>query len=811
MASPQILRQTTYPVLRKPLALAAMLLILAGTAWPEKPLTQAPFIYGYSNTADQTVNEGFREEFDTAVPDLFHADGDMRYLGRYGFGCPIYPSRERSYETYLGEMKDHLAFLRGRGIERIIPYLCNQSIFGNTETRLGAWEIYDRWEDFESILPFPKPPDPITWMQREPNGDLHYNYSRLWARNRRAYDGLGLIRYAPCPNNPYWRAFCNNEARLAASLGFDGLFIDNCIIHCYCDACQERFQTYLKRRYTPAQLAEAFGNADYADITLYHEGDIRHWAQAQPGFIPWLEAKFPPDERAEIFGTSGPLDSQQVANAGGGMIMGQASAFVAERLLPPDIRPSFENLRLANPALQTPAGRLRWAETTRFWAGSIGEMLAELRDAGRPTNPDFFVVPNWGTMQRINAAAGRAEDGRDLRRMRNGAPWQMLEEGFTTGRIAPGLILEYDLELRFAFANRVRPMLLPYNLPGRDIYEVAMAETAASGGGAYVGRNAAYPEVQNAYQRFFRAQADLYEGYQSAARVALAHFFDQVHFLNLEHLREVHALNRCLADQQIPFDHLTEEGLENGQIDDYQVVILPNIAFLSDEQLDALRAYLRNGGILLTIGETASHDAYCRPREGDPFEGFPEDRLIRFTHLDDALSQPGIYLEPVVQAAEEGTFAETYADPKLGKYKSLSELDQKLWVKRYQAPGRFTEALAGLLGSAPRIADPRKAAGVRCLVYQRHDDDGRRLVVHLVNKNVPMAVPEEERVLQPVENLELYLPAPSGADALPSANLFVPGRPARTLEVHRAEPGQLQITVPSLHAYAVVALTLSKP
>ena len=385
-------------------------LAAAWVAWAEKSRTQVPFIYGYSNTDDQAVNEAFRAEFDDARPDLFHADGDMRYLGRYGFGCPIYPSRERSYEAYLAEMKDFLAFLRGQGVQHSIAYLCNQSMFGNADTRLGAWEVYDRWKEFGAVLPFPKPPAPITWLQREPNGDVHYNYSRFWARNRRAYDGLGLIRYAPCPNNPDWRALCDNEARLAAELGVDGLFVDNCIIHCYCDACQARFQAYLKERYTPAQLREAFGAADYADVTLHSEGDIRHWAQASPGFIPWLEEKFPPDEREAIFGTAGPLDSQHVANAGGGMIMGQACAFVAERLLPPEIRPSFENVRLANPALQTPAGRLRWAETTQFWAESVGDMLAELRDAGRRVNPAFFIVPNWGddaTDQRRRGPRGR--------------------------------------------------------------------------------------------------------------------------------------------------------------------------------------------------------------------------------------------------------------------------------------------------------------------------------------------------------------------------------------------------------------------
>ncbi len=786
-----------------------LLLAMAWGAWAEKPLTHVPFIYGYSNTADQAVSEGFRKEFESAAPDLFHADGDMRYLGRYGFGCPIYPSRERTYETYVAEMKDHLAALRGEGVRLFIAYLCNQSLFGNDETRLGAWEVYDNWGQFAGLFTFPKPPDPITWLQREPNGDVHYNYSRQWARGRREYDGLGLIRYAPCPNNPHWRAFCDNEARLAASLGFDGLFVDNCILHCYCDACRRRFQAYLKKRYTPERLREAFGASDYGEVTLYSEGDIRHWAQASPEFIPWLEAKFPPVEREGIFATAGPLDSQHVANAGGGMIMGQACAFVAERMLSPGVQPCFENVRLANPALQTPGGRLRWAETTRFWADSIGDMLAELRDAGRRVNPDFFIVPNWGTMQRINAAAGRAEDGRDLLRMRAGADWQMYEEGFTTGRIAPGLILEYDMELRFAFANDVRAMLLPYNLAGRDVYDVGMAEAAASGGSVLVESNGLYPEVQTAYQRFFREHADLYDGYHSAAQVALAHLFDQVHFLNVEHLRQVHALNRYLADQQIPFDHITEEGIAGERLDDYRVVILPNTVYLSDEEVAALRKYARRGGILIIIGETGTHDAYCRPRERDAFSGLSKKRVVRFAGLCEALPQRGIYLEPAVQAAEAGTFAETYSDRRLGKYKCLAELDEKLWIKRYQQAGPVTEAIAEALGTSPHIADPVRASGVRCLIYERPEGEAWRAVAHVVNKNVPMAVAEEERRLTPVSDLTLSLPIPAGAEAL-SARLFVPRASPVALDFSPESDGRVQVTIPRLDAYAVVVLSCTE-
>ena len=67
------------------------------------------------------------------------------------------------------------------------------------------------------------------------------------------------IRYASCPNNQEWRNLMNVEARTAARVGFDGFFIDNNIIHCYCSSCEARFQKYLKKKYPPEEPEKAYG------------------------------------------------------------------------------------------------------------------------------------------------------------------------------------------------------------------------------------------------------------------------------------------------------------------------------------------------------------------------------------------------------------------------------------------------------------------------------------------------------------------------------------------------------------------------
>lgn len=781
-----------------------MLLLGMGAAQEDTgPVTRVPFTYEINYSREQAKNERFKGRFEHSVPVLYHAGADLRYLGRYGFGSTVYGSRKVAYPQYVEETRAYLDFLHGKGVRWVIPYLCNQTISGNDATRYGAWEVYDRWEEFQALGLGPKPPELLTWMQREPSGTLHYNYKRMCFLERGQSEEN--IRYAPCPNNPDWRRWCAMEARLAAELGFDGLFVDNCIIRCYCRHCEERFQRYLRGRYDPGELKKAFGTAAYEEVTLFAAGDAIQWAQSFPDFVAWLESKYTPEQRRIHFDTMGPLDLEHVSNAGSGMLTGEAFGFLAGRFLRPGTRATMGAVQLANPALQTPIGRLRWAETTRFWADSIGDMLAEMRDAGRDANPAFFVLPNWGTMQRVNGAAGRAQEGKNLRLLKQGADFQMFEEAYATGLIAPGVVLDYDVELRFAFAHGVRAALLPYTLSGEDITRVALAETAASGGGVFVMHHI-YTDVLNAFQQFFQEYADLYDGYRSAARVALAHFFDQVHFLNFEHLRCVHALNRYLADQQIPFDHLVEDDLTPERLGRYRVLIFPHVTFLSDEEIDVIQGALRNGATIILVGPFATYDQYCRPRSVSPRLDDTRSfgRVVAFTSLSEALPHSGILLEPTIPLdSEDSPGFVTVFGQAVNKYEYLRTLDERLWFQRYQEPGPITAVISEALGGDPHLADPWEASGMRTAVYRKQDAQSARFVIHLANKNVPLAAPEPERTLRPVKSLRVRLPFSRGS-RITSVTFFEPGKKSQPLTLREEEGGLPEVRLDHVDAYAVV-------
>jgi hypothetical protein len=76
---------------------------------------------------------------------------------------------------------------------------------------------------------------------------------------------------------------------------------------------------------------------------------------------------------------------------------------------------------------------------------------------------------------------------------------------------------------------------------------------------------------------------------------------------------------RLLAENHIPFDCVYEHRLTEDDAGDfikkYKLLILPGAALLSDRQIEAIDAFVSNGGKLLATGETGFYTENGRPRD----------------------------------------------------------------------------------------------------------------------------------------------------------------------------------------------------
>lgn len=71
---------------------------------------------------------------------------------------------------------------------------------------------------------------------------------------------------------------------------------------------------------------------------------------------------------------------------------------------------------------------------------------------------------------------------------------------------------------------------------------------------------------------------------------------------------------QALIEARIPFEMVHDRMLDDVNLMRFKTLILPNVAALSDDQCDQLRAFVRQGGSLVATFETSRYDAWGRPR-----------------------------------------------------------------------------------------------------------------------------------------------------------------------------------------------------
>lgn len=226
---------------------------------------------------------------------LHHSIGPVVGIGGENVSCtrPPHGVRISSEEMAVKQRRltEMVAALHEAGCELVMPYICTKTIFGRHDTRIGFWEFYDHWDEYEADWDLgPRPPDPMEWMRRNADGSLQITYPFEDPRYEPNH------RYAACVNQPGWRRHMRNVVRLIAACGYDGCYLDNNARNeCRCDVCQAMFRERMQQKYSDAQLRELFGLDTPADIHLATERrgllwyeSCRFWVESNVEFLTML-------------------------------------------------------------------------------------------------------------------------------------------------------------------------------------------------------------------------------------------------------------------------------------------------------------------------------------------------------------------------------------------------------------------------------------------------------------------------------------------------------------------------------------------
>ncbi len=358
--------------------------------------------------------------------------------------------------------------------------------------------------------------------------------------------------------------------------------------------------------------------------------------------------------------------------------------------------------------------------------------------------------------------------------------------------------------------------------------------------------------VEQIYDWHWRVERYL-RNEQPLARVAMVYSQQTAAFYGGPRAQEkveqhILGMYHALVEARIPFEMVHDRLLDPERIAGFRVLILPNIAALSDRQCEQLRAYVRRGGSLVATYETSLYDEWGAPRKdfglaelfGVSFAGRVEGPMrnayLRLEHstrhrilvgLEDAPriihgvwrlhvhprepfpdppltlipSYPDLPMEEVYPRVEKTDIAEVYLRQSgAGRVVYFPwDIDRTFWEVMCADHGRLLANAVDWAADEERPVEVH-GPGLLDLALWRQKDS---LTLHLVNLTNPMMMKGPYREVIPTGPQRVRLRIPGGQQAR-GVQLLVSGqRPP-----YRQSGQWLTLTVPSIGVHEVIAMDL---
>jgi Hypothetical glycosyl hydrolase 6/Beta-galactosidase trimerisation domain len=368
------------------------------------------------------------------------------------------------------------------------------------------------------------------------------------------------------------------------------------------------------------------------------------------------------------------------------------------------------------------------------------------------------------------------------------------------------------------------------------------------------------PVVEKVYDWHFRNERYL-RNEEALARVAMVYSQQTARFYGGAQARqrvEDHALGyyHALIEARIPFE-MAHDGLLNAEhIGRFKVLILPNIAALSEGQCRQLREYVESGGAIIATHETSLYDERGARRAdfaladlfGASFDGGPDghggiDARMQNSYLrlegnaghrhpilaglDDAdriingvsrvhtrtvapyanppltliPSYPDLPMEEVFPRTPKTDIPEVFAR-EVGKGRVIYfpwDIDRTFWEVLSPDHGKLLRNAVEWALNEPPVVTVTGPGTLDVTVWRQKGS----MTIHLVNLTNPMMMkgPLRELIPAPAQKVSVRLPGGSRARRV---QLLSSGQSPRFQEAN----GALTLTVPSVLDLEVVAIDL---
>lgn len=363
--------------------------------------------------------------------------------------------------------------------------------------------------------------------------------------------------------------------------------------------------------------------------------------------------------------------------------------------------------------------------------------------------------------------------------------------------------------------------------------------------------------VEEIYTRHYRIERYL-RNEEPLARVAMVYSQQTATFYGGNRAQQkvedhTSGLYHALIEARVPFEMVHDRLLDAEHTDRFKLLLLPNIAALSDAQCEQLRQYVKRGGSLVATYETSLYDEWGVRRKdlgladlfGATFNGRIEgpmqnsylrtekdpatgkyhpilagledtERIINGVWRVDVKataplpappltlipSYPDLPMEQVFPRVPKTDIPEVFVRER-GQSRIVYfpwDIDRVFWEVLCVDHGRLLRNAVEWAANEERPATVTGPGVLDVTVWRQKDS----MTVHLVNLTNPMMMKGPFRELIPVGEQTVRVRLPEGKKAR-KAQLLVSEKSPRVVE----SPGHVTLTVPSILDHEVVAIDLA--
>ena len=129
------------------------------------------------------------------------------------------------------------------------------------------------------------------------------------------------------------------------------------------------------------------------------------------------------------------------------------------------------------------------------------------------------------------------------------------------------------------------------------------------------------------YIKFYKSRRELFRDADIVADVAVLRSYSSQVFADDDNAGLTARVEKYCIDNRLPFQIIHDTQLS--ELSQYRVLALAGCVSLSDEEVQKIMNFVKDGGRLCVIGPVATHNEWMVARKGDVFADVPKDQIVR--------------------------------------------------------------------------------------------------------------------------------------------------------------------------------------